>query len=104
MILQVIQITIGTALMAVAVDLFLLPNQISSGGFSGIGTILYYLFKFPIGTTTLLLNIPLFIIALVKDGKKFFFNAVVGTAFLSLFLNIFHFYSKFYYSLILYII
>lgn len=93
MILQVMQIAIGTALMAVAVDLFLLPNQISSGGFSGIGTILYYLFKFPIGTTTLLLNIPLFIIALVKDGKKFFLNAVVGTAFLSLFLNIFQRFS-----------
>lgn len=89
MILQVIQIAIGTALMAFAVDLFLLPNQISSGGFSGIGTILYYLFEFPIGTTTLLLNIPLFIIALIKDGKKFFLNAVIGTAFLSFFLNSF---------------
>jgi len=75
--------------MAVAVDLFLLPNQISSGGFSGIGTILYYLFEFPVGTTTLLLNVPLFIIALIKDGKKFFFNALIGTAFLSFFLNIF---------------
>ncbi|MBE5819781.1 MAG: YitT family protein [Clostridiales bacterium] len=88
-ILQIIQIAIGTALMAVAVDLFLLPNQISSGGFSGIGTILYYLFEFPVGTTTLLLNVPLFIIALIKDGKKFFFNALIGTAFLSFFLNIF---------------
>lgn len=88
-ILQIIQIAIGTALMAVAVDLFLLPNQISSGGFSGIGTILYYLFKFPVGTTTLLLNVPLFIIALIKDGKNFFFNALIGTAFLSFFLNIF---------------
>lgn len=88
-ILQIIQIAIGTALMAVAVDLFLLPNQISSGGFSGIGTILYYLFEFPVGTTTLLLNVPLFIIVLIKDGRKFFFNALIGTAFLSFFLNIF---------------
>ena len=86
---QIIQIAIGTALMAIAVDLFLLPNQISSGGFSGIGTILYYLFKFPIGTTTLLLNIPLFIMVLIKDGKKFFFNAIIGTALLSFFLNLF---------------
>lgn len=88
-ILQIIQIAIGTALMAVAVDLFLLPNQISSGGFSGIGTILYYLFNFPIGTTTLLLNIPLFFMVLIKNGKKFFLNALMGTAFLSIFLNIF---------------
>ncbi len=75
--------------MAFAVDLFLLPNQISSGGFSGIGTVLYYLFKFPVGTTTLLLNIPLFLIALIKKGKKLFFNAIIGTAFLSFFLNLF---------------
>ena len=37
----------------------------------------------------LLLNIPLFIITILKIGKKFFINAVLGTFFLSIFLNIF---------------
>ena len=37
----------------------------------------------------LLLNIPLFLVSLIKNGKKFFINAVVGTVFLSLFLNLF---------------
>ena len=38
----------------------------------------------------LILNIPLFIISFIKNGKKFFINAVAGTIFLSLFLNIFN--------------
>ena len=37
----------------------------------------------------LILNIPLFIISLVKNGKHFFINAITGTILLSLFLNIF---------------
>ena len=51
-----ILITIGCAFMAAGVVLFLLPNQLSSGGFSGIATVLYYLFNFKIGTTILVLN------------------------------------------------
>lgn len=89
LIVQIIQIVVGTALVAGATSLFLLPNQLSAGGFSGIGTILYYLFKIPLGTTTLILNIPLFIISLLKNGKHFFLNAITGTIGLSLFLNLF---------------
>lgn len=89
LIVQVVQIMIGTAIVAFSTSLFLLPNQLSAGGFSGIATITYYLFKIPLGTMVLLLNIPLFIIALVKNGKKFFINALVGTSFLSIFLNVF---------------
>ena len=85
----IIKIIIGTMVLAIGVSLFLLPNQLSSGGFSGIATIIYYLFKAPVGTTVLILNIPLFIIALLKNGRKFFLNAITGTLFLSLFLNIF---------------
>lgn len=86
---QFIQIVIGTALIAGSTSLFLLPNQLSSGGFSGIATIVYYLLEIPLGTTILVLNIPLFIMSLIKNGKHFFINAIAGTAGLSIFLNIF---------------
>ena len=88
-IVQAIQIIIGTAIIAISTSLFLLPNQLSSGGFSGLATITYYLFKTPLGTTILVLNIPLFIIALIKNGKTFFINAITGTVMLSVFLDIF---------------
>lgn len=88
-IINLIQTILGTLLMAISVDLFLLPNQLSVGGFSGIGTIGYYLLSIPVGTTTLILNIPLFIIAFIKNGKRFFIDSLVGTLSLSLFLNLF---------------
>lgn len=47
-IIQAIQLIVGTAIIAAATSLFLLPNQLSSGGFSGIATITYYLFNIPI--------------------------------------------------------
>lgn len=67
----------GCIFMALGVVLFLLPNQLSSGGFSGIATLLYYLFGFKVGTITLLMNIPLFIIAYIKLGKKFLIKAII---------------------------
>lgn len=88
-IIQILHIIIGTSLIALATSLFLLPNQLSAGGFSGIATITYYLFKFPLGLTVLVLNIPLFILSIFKNGKKFFINALLGTLFLSFFLDFF---------------
>lgn len=82
-------ITIGTLLMAFGTAFFLLPNQLSPGGFAGITTITYYLFNLPMGTVMIFLNIPLFIIALIKLGKSFFIKAIIGTGMLSMFLNLF---------------
>lgn len=87
--INIIQTIFGTLLMAISIDLFLLPNQLSVGGFSGIGTIGHYLLGIPVGTTVLILNIPLFLIALIRNGKKFFLDSLIGTIFLSLFLNLF---------------
>lgn len=72
-------ITLGCVAMAIGVSLFLLPNELSTGGISGIATILYYLFEFPLGTTILILNIPLFLIAYFKVGKQLFFRSIYGT-------------------------
>ena len=89
LVIELIQIISGTAIIAFGTSLFLLPNQLSAGGFSGLGTITYYLFGIPLGTTTLILNIPLFVMSVIKNGKKFFLNALLGTVLLSVFFNIF---------------
>ena len=60
---------IGAFIMAIATSVFLLPNQLSSGGVSGIATIFYYFLKIPMGTTILAFNIPLFLFAGYKLGK-----------------------------------
>lgn len=85
---EILQIIIGTFFMAAAVSLFLLPNQLSSGGFTGIATILYYFLKLPMGLTILALNLPLFILAFIKKGKSFVFKGIIGTVFLSIFIDV----------------
>lgn len=87
--LKGINITIGCALMGFATGQFLLPNQLSTGGFSGIATILYYFFNIDMGLTTILLNIPFFIIAYSRIGKGFLLRSLLGTGMLALFLSIF---------------
>ena len=79
---------VGALLMATATSLFLLPNQLSSGGFAGIATILYYLLKIPMGTTILALNVPLFLFAGYKLGKEFLLKSMVGTISFSVFIDI----------------
>ncbi len=70
---------VGAVIMAMGTSLFLLPNQLSSGGFSGIATIIYYFLNIPMGTTILALNIPLFIIAIYRLGKSFCAKSLLGT-------------------------
>lgn len=82
-------IIVGCALMAMGTSLFLLPNQLSSGGFAGISTIIYYLFGLPLGTTMLILNIPLFIMAIIRVGKEVAIKGILGTIILSAFIDIF---------------
>ena len=84
-----IYLILGCALMAFSTNQFLLPNQLSTGGFSGLATILYYLFKIDMGVSTIVLNIPFLVFAYIKIGKKFIIKAISGTLFLSLFLSLF---------------
>lgn len=88
-IFEFIQIIFGALIMAIGVSLFLLPNQLSSGGVSGIATILYYLLKFPMGITIIAINIPLFIMSIIKLGKEFFIKGFIGTLALSIFIDLF---------------
>lgn len=88
-IIEILGTILGSGIMAAGVSLFLLPNQLSSGGFSGIATITYYLLNIPMGTMILILNIPLFILAIYKIGKKFFIKSLIGTISLSVFIDLF---------------
>ena len=86
---EILLIMLGAMTMSVATSLFLLPNQLSSGGFSGLATITYYLFNWKMGTVILLLNIPLFVLAFIRIGKEFVFKSIIGTLFLSIFIDFF---------------
>ena len=87
--IDMIYLTLGCAIMAIGTAVFLLPNQLSTGGFTGIATIFYYLFHFPMGTVILTLNIPFFILAFFKIGKKLVIKSIIGTSLLSIFIDLF---------------
>ena len=86
--IEIIGTIIGSAVMAFGISLFLLPNHLSSGGFSGIATITYYLLHIPMGAVTFILNVPLFLFAGYKIGKEFFVKSIIGTTSLSIFIDI----------------
>lgn len=75
--------------MAISTSLFLLPNQLSTGGFAGIATVVYYIFNVPLGITILVLNVPLLIFGFFKIGKNFLIKSILGTFLLSVFIDFF---------------
>lgn len=85
---EVFLLIIGCFIMASGTSFFLLPNQLSSGGFAGLSTIAYYLLNIPLGTTMFALNIPLFILGYIRIGKKFLIKTLLGTTILAIFIDI----------------
>ena len=86
---DVVLLTIGSYLVSLGINMFLLPHKMSTGGASGIATILYYTLNIPMGITVLILNLPLFLISIVKLGKTSTVKTIFSTVLLSLFLEIF---------------
>jgi len=76
-------VTVGVLLIALGLDLFLVPNKIAAGGVSGLATVFHYLVGVPVGMTMLILNVPLFIMGIYRLGLKFGFRSLYGTVSLS---------------------
>ena len=83
-----VQIVIGSIIGAAAYPMFLVPNNIAPGGLTGVATILNFLFHWPVGTVSLALNIPLFLIGYRTMGKIFAFRCLVATLLFSLLIDI----------------
>ena len=86
---NILLIIIGCFVASFGTASFLVPSKLSSGGFSGIATILYYLFNFKIGSVIILLNIPLFIYSYFRIGKIFTFKSIFATVLYSKLIDIF---------------
>ncbi|WP_298826870.1 YitT family protein [uncultured Planococcus sp.] len=75
-------VIVGSAIVAISFNVFLLPNEVASGGVSGISTILKGLFEWKPAFVQWAFNIPLFIAGLILLGKNFGIKTAVGTVFL----------------------
>ncbi|WLR53312.1 YitT family protein [Bacillus tianshenii] len=79
MVISYAYVLIGSCIMALAFNLFLLPNKIASGGISGISIILDAVFGWEPAIFQAAVNVPLFFLALLTLGLAFGAKSLLGT-------------------------
>lgn len=82
---NIFQVMVGSAILALSFNLFLLPHGIASGGVSGVSILVERQLNIPPAVTQWTFNIPLFIAAIWLLGKKFGVKAILGSIVFPLF-------------------
>lgn len=75
---SILLMTAGSAVMALAYSLFLIPHQIVPGGAGGVAMVLNHYLGTPVGLVILVINVPLFIIGIKVLGKSYGVRSVLG--------------------------
>ena len=86
---NVLAIIFGAGIFSFAIHYLVIPFHLYEGGATGLTLIAYYLFKIPVSTTNLIINIPLFIIAWKLLGSRTLYLSILGTFSVSAWLKIF---------------
>ena len=73
--LSFLLITLGATLAALALEIFLVPNNIIDGGIIGISIMISYITKAKLSILTFVLNIPFLILGYKQLGKSFLIKA-----------------------------
>lgn len=76
-------IAAGTAVYAFGLHYFIIPNELMEGGLTGVAVLLKYLLDIPTSVTTLVANIPLFLIGWRVLGAASMMYTILGTLLLS---------------------
>ncbi len=87
-------ITTGLLLYALSWTLFILPAQITGGGVSGIGAVIFYATGFPVGFTYFLVNVVLVIIAIRILGPNFGIKTLYSIVIITIALTFFQRFIK----------
>lgn len=89
-------IVISAVIYALAFDCFFDPNEISMGGFTGIAQIInHFIPQLPVGAMVVVLNVPLFILAIRFQGFHILWSSVFAMAVSSVFMDIFPLFIQF---------
>jgi len=86
-------LTLGAIIMAIGLEMALIPNQLIDGGITGISMMIANLTGIPLGIFLFALNIPFLYLGYKQIGKTFAISALYGIAVLSIvtsFLHHFH--------------
>lgn len=75
----VIMTVLGSTVFAMGFALFLMPNDMNAGGISGLAQVVVEILGFgSVGTLSIIINLPLFILGGIKIGKRFFVGSLMG--------------------------
>ena len=69
---------LGGCLVGIGEAWVLIPLRLTTGGFNGIGMLVYYIWNIPVGFVSILLNLPLFFISLKMLGAKYSFRTLIA--------------------------
>lgn len=70
---------LGSTLFALGFAVFLAPNSINTGGISGLAMVLVETLGFgSVGSLSILVNLPLFVLGGLKIGRRFFAGSLLG--------------------------
>ncbi|WP_414697400.1 YitT family protein [Peptacetobacter sp. AB845] len=80
-IFNIVAILIGNAIYALAVVLFIVPNNLITGGTTGLSLLLYNQFGIPMSGFIFVFNGVMFLVGLFVLGKKFALSTLISTFF-----------------------
>ena len=80
-------IAVGLLAAAAAYRMYLIPNQVVAGGFTGVGQLLNHVTGVGVGTVNILLNVPLFLVSMKSMGVRFGVRSLIAMALLSLLID-----------------
>ncbi|MDF2947673.1 MAG: hypothetical protein K0S51_2352 [Bacillales bacterium] len=83
-IMEYLYVLIGSTIIAVSFNVFLRPNEIASGGISGLSIITEAVFNWDPAFVQWSINIPLFFVGTLLLGKQFGVKTFIGTIYLPL--------------------
>lgn len=84
---KTIAILTGSVLVAVGVNLFLVPHRLMDGGMIGIGLLTTYYLQLPAGLVMIGVSIPVFLFVFLYD-RRLFFHSLHGMLISSFFIDI----------------
>lgn len=85
---RILLVCLGSLIYALAINIFIAPHKLLSGGIAGISLLAQYITNVSSGYWVFILNIPVFFLGLKKVDKDFVFFSMIGMMSMSLFLII----------------
>ncbi|MGG3467243.1 YitT family protein [Neobacillus pocheonensis] len=87
---KIIAMLIGSILLSLGVNGFLIPYHLLDGGVIGLGLIIHYFYGWPTGLSIILLSLPLYVLAWFFE-RRYFFYSLHGLVISSFCIDVFSF-------------